>query len=76
MASTLSREATSRPAVASSSRRQAGSMQQRPRDLDAPRLAAGQRPHFLVGAFGKADLRKRFDRPAVASRRPIPCSAA
>ena len=41
-------------------------MQQRARDLDAPCLAAGQRPHFVAGTFGEPDLRKRFDRAAVA----------
>ena len=41
-------------------------MQQRPRDFDAPCLAAGQRPRLVVGTFRKADLRKRIDRPAAA----------
>ena len=41
-------------------------VQQRPGDFDAPRLATGQRPRFVVGTFRKADLRERIDRPAVA----------
>src|ERR1043165_3579525 len=39
-------------------------MQQRPRDLDAPCLAARERPHFLARTFGEPNLRKRFHRAA------------
>ena len=54
-----------------------GIVQQRPRDLDAPCLAAGQRPHLVVGSVGQADLGQRLDRAAAwLARRPIPCSAA
>ncbi len=39
---------------------QAGTVQQRARDLQAAHLAAGQRPHLVASAFGEIDARQHL----------------
>ena len=47
-------------------------MQQRPGDLDAAHLSAGQIAHLVVGAVGEGDLRQHLARARACSRLPMP----